>query len=325
MTKKKKLLTLLAVLTVLVAALGVWRSPLTRHEVVPSTLGAPSRSADLERLVDAPGPLEVETVAGADWEVPLSGLLDLSSPRAKEAGLVDRPEPIQIYFHAIHHPTRGLFLIDTGVEAAFRDDPDHALVSRRVGHALGFAPIRVRVDTKRWLASQKEPLRGVFFTHLHFDHLSGLRDVPGDVPLFAGPGEAHHRSLENVAVGLLTDPAFEGKAPLAEWQFERDADGAFDGVVDVFGDQSLFAIWSPGHTPGSTSYLARTTHGPVLFTGDVCHTVWGWDHEVAPGEFTADRAENERSLAKLERLVKAHPGIDVRLGHQARGPSIASR
>jgi glyoxylase-like metal-dependent hydrolase (beta-lactamase superfamily II) len=323
-SRKKRALAVLATLAALLGAFLLWRAPLVRHEVVRARLGEVARGADVERLVDVPGPIEIETVVGADWSVPLSGLVDLQAPEAKRAGLQDREEPIQIYFHALRHPKRGLFLVDTGVEAAFRDDPENALVSRRVGHMLGFADIHVVQDTKGWIAAQREPVRGIFFTHLHFDHLSGLRDVPADVPLFAGPNEARQRSLENVAVGFLTDPAFEGKAPLAEWPFERDPDGAFEGVLDVFGDGSLFALWSPGHTPGSTAYLVRTPHGPVLLTGDVCHTVWGWDHHTSPGEFTADRARNRESLERLERLVAAHPGIDVRFGHQSRA-LVASR
>jgi glyoxylase-like metal-dependent hydrolase (beta-lactamase superfamily II) len=84
----------------------------------------------------------------------------------------------------------------------------------------------------------------------------------------------------------------------------------------VFGDGSLWALLVPGHTPGSTAYLARTTKGPVLLTGDTCHTRWGWEHDVAPGSFTADHAANVESLKRLRALVAEHPAIDVRLGHQ---------
>ena len=54
---------------------------LSHHPVTPSTLGAPAASADMEALLDQPGPVTVETVASVDWEVPLSGLLDLTDPR----------------------------------------------------------------------------------------------------------------------------------------------------------------------------------------------------------------------------------------------------
>ncbi|MDF2696775.1 MAG: Beta-lactamase-like protein, partial [Labilithrix sp.] len=74
----------------------------------------------------------------------------------------------------------------------------------------------------------------------------------------------------------------------------------------------------PGHTPGSTAYLARTSSGPILFTGDACHTTWGWDHGVEPGSFSSDKARSAASLERLRRFVKKHPSIEVRVGHQVR-------
>ncbi len=95
-----------------------------------------------------------------------------------------------------------------------------------------------------------------------------------------------------------------------------DPDGRFAGILDVFGDGSFWALWTPGHTPGSTSYLARTARGPVLFTGDVCHTRFGWENDVEPGSYLDDRGQAIESLARLRRLWREHPAMDVRLGHQ---------
>ncbi len=114
----------------------------------------------------------------------------------------------------------------------------------------------------------------------------------------------------------MTDRALEGKPPLREWKFTRDPEGRFEGVLDVFGDGTLFALYVPGHTHGSVAFVARTVKGPVLFTGDACHTVWGWRHEVEPGTFSDDQKQSAESLTRLEALVKRHPGIDVRLGHE---------
>jgi len=78
------------------------------------------------------------------------------------------------------------------------------------------------------------------------------------------------------------------------------------------------APWAkaPGHTAGSTAYLIRSTGGPVLLTGDVSHTRWGWQHGVEPGDFTCDHTGNLESLQQLKALVERHPQIAVRLGHQ---------
>jgi N-acyl homoserine lactone hydrolase len=105
--------------------------------------------------------------------------------------------------------------------------------------------------------------------------------------------------------------------PLSELEFQPDPDGRSAGVLDLFGDGSVYAISAPGHTPGSVAYLIRSTEGPVLLTGDTCHTKFGWEHEVEPGDFTADQAQNRAALLNLTALQKANPTLRVYLGHQS--------
>jgi N-acyl homoserine lactone hydrolase len=298
------------------------------HPVTAADLGAARSSADLEAVLDEPGPITVETVVGADWQVDRSGLINLDHPEAVAAGLEDGPEPIHIYFHAVRHPSRGLFIIDSGVERALRDDPDEAAIRGPVASVMNVEAMRFVNDTAGWLERQEQPLAGVFLTHLHLDHVSGMPDVPRGTPIYAGPGETEDRSALNVFVQPVIDRALEGHAPIREWQYRDDPSGTFAGVVDVFEDASFWALSVPGHTSGSTAYLARTPEGPVLFVGDACHTAWGWSHGVEPGTFSHDQPASAESLAHLRAFVAKHPNIDVRLGHQelAASPrSVATR
>ncbi|HEY1088332.1 MAG TPA: hypothetical protein VGE37_11575, partial [Archangium sp.] len=64
---------------------------------------------------------------GARKSKQMNGLLE--HEKAKAAGLTDGDESIQIFFHVIRHPTRGLFLVDTGVETALRDAPEKSALS----------------------------------------------------------------------------------------------------------------------------------------------------------------------------------------------------
>jgi glyoxylase-like metal-dependent hydrolase (beta-lactamase superfamily II) len=322
-TRTKKLLAAaIATVTALTATVAIagaigWRA--TTHEVTPATLGTARSSAELEAVLDQPGPVEVETLVGADWEVDRSGLINLSHPTAEHEGLKDGPEPIEIYLHVLRHPQHGTFLIDTGVEHALVDGPDGSALRGPVASVMHVEKMHVKNDTASVIAREKAPLAGVFFTHLHLDHVSGMPDVPRGTPLFIGPGEAEARAGLNFFVQPVVDRELEGHAALGTWQFEPDADGRFAGVLDVFGDATVWALWVPGHTPGSTAYLARTPSGPVLFVGDTSHTAWGWEHDVEPGAFTADQAQNAKSLHALRELESRHPGLDVRLGHQSLG------
>ncbi len=296
-----------------VATLGGCRAstlPVTR-----SALGTPRQPADLLAVIDLPGPLTVDTVVSAYWEVDLDGLLDLSDPKAKAAGLTNRGEPIEVDFHAIRHPQLGLFVVDTGVERAERDDPEHVHVRGLVRKVMNGDKSRMVDPFGAWLGRQSDRLQGVMLTHMHLDHVCGMPDVPAHTPVYTGPGEATGKQLDHLFTQGLTDDLMAGQDQVSEWPFVAAADGGL-AVVDVFGDGSLWALATPGHTPGSTAYLARTPSGPILLTGDTCHTAWGWQNGVPPGSFTADRDANRRSLNALRELAARHPKMQVRLGHQ---------
>ena len=316
MKRKHIILASVGVLLLGVAARATVGFTPTSHAVEPAHFGTASSTSALEAVIDQPGPVTVEAVVGADWAVPLSGLINLQNPKAVAAGLKDRDEPIVVQFHAIHHPTRGLYIVDTGIERALRDDPRHsALGDGLASKFMHLEKLKVRTTTSDWIASHGTPA-GVLLTHLHADHVSGMRDVPNDVPVYVGPGEVAARSTLNWFVRPVTDAALEGKAPLRELSFSPDPDGRFDGVLDVFGDGTVWALWVPGHTVGSVAYIARTPNGPVLMTGDACHTSWGWKNDVEPGSFSDDPKRSVKSLQRLEDLVARHH-VDVRPGHQA--------
>ncbi len=301
---------------IFVIFLGLCACQASTLPVLHADLGTPRRAADLLEVLDEPGPLTVQTVASAQWQVALGGLLDLTDPRAQAAGLMERDEPITVYFQAIHHPTRGLFLIDTGVETAERDDPAHAKVQGLVRRFMQSDKLHAAQPLGAWLNAQPDAVAGVLFTHLHIDHIWGVPDLP-PTPLYVGPGESTAREFQHLFVQGPTDALLAGQKQLLELAFQPDADGRFAGLLDVFGDGTLWAIWTPGHTPGSVAYIARTPQGPVLFTGDTCHTAWGWQHGVPPGTFTGDRPQNQKSLDGLRKLAAEHPAMQVRLGHQA--------
>lgn len=276
------------------------------HATVRGSLGRLTTLASMEARLEEDGPLVAETILSARWQSARSGLINLRHVRAKQ--LEDGPEPIEIYFHAITHPTHGLYLIDTGIEEALAAN-EHPLRTSAVGQAFNFGALRADKPLGTWLKG--EVPAGVFLTHLHLDHVLGFPDVPRDVPIFTGRGEAALQSSFHAYTQSAVDALLAERPALQEWPFD-------DGhVIDVFGDASLFALEAPGHTPGSVAFVARTTNGPVLFTGDVCHTAWGWQNDVEPGTFSHDVGANAASLRFLRALAARHPKMAVRLGHQA--------
>jgi N-acyl homoserine lactone hydrolase len=301
----------------LVLALAFAGCAVTSHATEPASAASHPLDA-LEAIVDEPGPIRFHHVRAADWAVSLAGLLDLDHPEARAAGLEDRDEPIHIDLFALEHPEAGLYLVDSGIHDGFVDwaQNDASFLLRM---ALNLEALDVKRTTREVVDALGAPA-GVLLTHLHLDHLLGLPDLPAATPVYVGPGEAHARNFMNTLVRGTTDHFLEGKGPLRELAATAEAP-----AVDLLGDGSIWAIHAPGHTRGSMAYVARTPEGPVLMMGDVCHTTFGFERGVPPGEFTQDHEENARSLAMLRDLASRHPSMRVFLGHQDAPAARASR
>ena len=256
-----------AVAAIALLGAGAAACSATSHELRPGSLGALSSSQTMEALLERPGPIEVETIDAADWQVTRAGLINLDHPAAKKAGLTDGDEPISVFVHVVRHPTRGTFLIDSGISRTVATDPAAAGIGPVIRHFMHVEKLAVRADTAALQARLGTPIAGVFFTHLHLDHVMGVRDLPPGTPLYAGPGEDERAFMHLFSQGSV-DGLLDGHAPIATWPFAADPSGRFAGVLDVFGDGSLFALWVPGHSGGSTAYVARTPQGPVLMTGE---------------------------------------------------------
>lgn len=299
----------------LIAALAALGCAQTTHDATRASIGQPVDWQTLEATLDQPGPIEMQKVVAASWEVELGGMVNLDHPKAEAAGLENEPEPIEIYFYALQHPTRGTFLVDTGVARSIAQRSDDMPIGWLVRSVMNADALEVHVDTKTWLDDNDVTLEGVLLTHLHLDHILGLTDIPKSTPIYVGPGEPDDSRFLHLFGRSTTDQNLEGFGPLNELQVTQ-APGAPFAAVDIFGDGTLYGLHVPGHTRGSMAYLARTTSGPQLLTGDGCHTAWGWHHDVEPGTFNTDGEQSAKSLAALRAFAKAHPQLTVHLGHQ---------
>jgi N-acyl homoserine lactone hydrolase len=303
----------------------------SHHPTESSPLGRAAATHEMLAVIPDVGPVEFESVKAANWVVDRSGLINLEHPKAKAAGLEAGDEAIGIYFHVLRHPRFGTFIVDTGVESGFRDPDGNSRVSSIIESAMRTSDLEIHVTTAEWLASEKQPLAGVFLTHLHLDHVMGLPDVAPGTPIYAGPGESDASGFLNLFTRGTIDRMLESSGPLLEWPYATEGaaamattadtvavelDQRFSGVVDIFGDASVWAIHVPGHSPGSTAYLVRTPTGTKLLVGDASHTRWGWENGVEPGTFSVDIDRSVESLAALRELARAFPEIEVYLGHQ---------
>src|SRR3954466_6345915 len=190
-----------------------------------------------------------------------------------------------IHAYVIDHPD-GLVLFDAGQDPAASTDPG----SFFPGGLLGFLYRRLgrfHITESETLAAQRsgigraiEDVRAVVVSHLHTDHIGGLREIAALSPqaevLVAEAEWATLSSPLPAARGLLVDRI---KVPGVRWRpvrFEAVDDPdlrPFTFAYDLFGDGSLVLLPTPGHTPGSLSLLVHRLAGPpLILVGDLAYS-----------------------------------------------------
>jgi glyoxylase-like metal-dependent hydrolase (beta-lactamase superfamily II) len=128
------------------------------------------------------------------------------------------------------------------------------------GEAAIVDPLRAFTD--RYLEDADElgvDLKYALDTHIHADHISGVRDLDAEDVEGVIPEAAVDRGVTYAA---------ERSSASSASQARQDADElttAEDGDTFQVGDATIEAVYTPGHTTGMTSYLVDDS---LLATGD---------------------------------------------------------
>jgi glyoxylase-like metal-dependent hydrolase (beta-lactamase superfamily II) len=152
----------------------------------------------------------------------------------------------------------------------------------------------------------------VFLTHLHADHTAGLPALPAQTQLYYG---AEERSLLS---RLLCGNHLAGKSSvhLLDLQAGKDL-SPFAHVIDLFGDGTLWALSTPGHTRDHIAYLINTTPAPILIVGDAELTTWAMQNGILVSTVDGARGKEEvqRSAAMLRAFRAAYPQVEIWFSH----------
>jgi len=243
-------------------------------------------------------------------------LVDADDPHTPEDQKVEQWVPALSYL--VRHPTRGAFLMDTGMRPVDGDGkcdfgiwpvfsaPCRAAVGQDIASQLR----RDGVDPKS--------LTFVLVSHLHGDHAGGLRALASAGPLrvILAKEEWAAASRSFRALDGYISPMLDGSYDVTLLPMDRAVEMPYVGrALDLFGDASVWVIPTAGHTRGELSVLLNAKSGPILFTFDASHLRAGLEHSVVPG-FTVDRAAARSAVDRLDALRRAYPSMQVIYGHE---------
>ncbi|OCB37463.1 MBL fold metallo-hydrolase [Mycobacterium malmoense] len=164
----------------------------------------------------------------------------------------------------VHHP-EATFIVDPAV---CRDVERRAIAQLPAVLRVAVRPPADTVPTITALHRLPEPpaLDFALPTHAHWDHVSGLLDLPG-LPVHLHRTERDWIDSGPVApVGGVRDSL--RVRPVSEYELDGPPVLTFARSRDLFGDGSVLLVDLPGHTPGSIGVLAHTGRGWILIAGD---------------------------------------------------------
>lgn len=258
-----------------------------------------------------PKDIQIEVLETGQLHISNHLFLNMKHPNAKV--LKKEKINVPVYCYLVRHSNFGDYLIDAGLDRSFQQNPHgniHGLLRKL------FWPLESYQKKGQDIGSQLKDrnirLKGVFFTHLHADHVSGMQNLPKDICLVVGKDEPTDSFWP-----LFYQDNFTGVEFLHEIAFDLTNNLLpLGNCADIFGDGSFWAIQTPGHRKGHISFMVNGKPDAILITGDACDIKLGFDHCVGPGFGSYNSSEAQRSLERLKEFAHSYPQIKVFFGHE---------
>ena len=245
-------------------------------------------------------------------ETPEGRFLTLKLLRALISGEPAMTVPCPAFL--IRHPSAGAILVDTGLHPSIATDGRENFGG--LGARFGNPSLEPGEDVpaqlrKRGLDPGEVPI--VVMTHLHIDHSSAISEFPqstfvvseveweaatvGPKPLLNGYRRAHY------------DYAFDYRTV----DFGRgsvDSYASFGRTWDLFGDGSIRLAYTPGHSAGHMSVIARLEQRDFVIGGDATYTSGQLAGTAPLGAAALRRPQLPALAAGAEAVQPRVPGRD---------------
>ena len=250
-------------------------------------------------------------------------LLRMAGPAA--TGTVTIPVPAFL----VRHPKAGPFLVDTGFHPSVGSSP-----TENLGGLLGRFS-HPSLDPSEELAVQLrerdvdlKSIRLVVLTHMHFDHTSGMSELPDATFVVSeAEWEAATQGSRPVLDGYRRahfNYAFDYRTV----SYDSDAVGSyatFGRTFDLFGDGSVRLASTPGHSAGHQSVICRLANSDFVIGGDAVYTIGQLADAPEPPR-PQDLHNWRRSQRELARFHAQYPDATITAGHDPeQWPTLAAR
>lgn len=216
--------------------------------------------------------------------------------------------PVSCYL--IQHP-KGNLLIDTGWDGKYVSERPRRFFGLLDGISTPIIKDGESVDHRlAELGLSPEDIDCILFSHMDFDHTSGLRLVRDAKRIMAAKEEI----ADSKKYFFRYVKANWSFAKVEPFEYEDTGIGPVGRSHDVFRDGSVVLVNTPGHTHGLFSAVIHNGGKYVVLAGDSAYTQKSVREKIIPG-FTVDKKLAEKSLEWICRCAKDENCLLVAANH----------
>lgn len=211
----------------------------------------------------------------------------------------------------VRHP-RGDLLFDAGFGA---DVGSHvqSLPSFQRAPYEATETVRAQLDAAHY---DLGALRGIIITHSHWDHVSGIPELPA--PIWMNAAE---RGYASAAADDRVFQAVSARHEIREYRFDGPPYLGFPSSHDVWGDGSVVLVPAPGHTSGSIiAFIALPDGRRYALIGDLTWQLDGIERRAERPWILRSLADTDAARLRedLLRVIALSGRLQVVPAHDAR-------
>ncbi|MDF3822101.1 MBL fold metallo-hydrolase [Leptospira sp. 96542] len=214
----------------------------------------------------------------------------------------------------IQHP-KGSFLFDTGLGTNIKEQ--FQVFPLYLKLLMDYKLIQTAKEQLQSNGIALKSIEDVFFSHLHWDHASGLKDFPL-AKIHSLESELFDPKLE---LGYISSQ-FDGD--LVQWshlEFTNLPYASYEKSIDWYGDGTVVFVPMKGHSEGSIGLFLHTQNGQIYFlTGDIVWCKEGFTkqkHKPRAARWIVDfdTVSLGEEIARVHDLIQNNPELQIVPAH----------
>jgi N-acyl homoserine lactone hydrolase len=228
---------------------------------------------------------------------------------------VSKEEMSPIISYWIRTANKRDILIDSGLDGSFQERPFGKLpfILRNYQRRTKTVYMQKKGQAlSSYLALYNIHPEAVFFTHLHPDHVCGNLELADGIPFVFSAGE------NSFFYKSIAGKFFLNKKNVRTLDFKKAVRiPPFSRVIGLDGDNSIWAVATPGHTEGHVSYLLNDKESPILIVGDLSVSK---DLFLRGIESSSDSGKKgienlRKSLSEISEFKERYPNTRICFSH----------